>query len=75
MSRCLAEATGETYTFNVRECQLAMEEMIAEDFIPMFIQFCGFELSLMGGDDPLEIEAFRQERVEKCIEGLVLKMI
>jgi hypothetical protein len=52
-----------------------MEEMIAEDFIPMFIQFCGFELSLMGGDDPLEIEAFRQERLEKCIEGLVLKMI
>lgn len=72
VASCLKEATGEVFTFNERECQLALEELISEDLTPMFTQICGLN---MGEDDPFEMAAFRQERLEECIKGTVEAMI
>ncbi len=43
---------------------MALEELIAEDFIPVFTQMCGTAIEKC---DPYEIQAFKQERVEVAI--------
>ena len=51
---------------------MALEELIQEDFIPMFTYICGQVLKEESSDvNPLEIQEERQGRVEKVIKGVI----
>jgi len=41
MGALLSDAAGVELSFKTRECQMALEELIQEDFIPMFTYICG----------------------------------
>jgi len=41
MGTLLTDAAGVELSFKTRECQMALEELIQEDFIPMFTYICG----------------------------------
>ena len=41
MGALLSDAAGVELSFKTRECQMALEELIQEDLIPMFTYICG----------------------------------
>jgi hypothetical protein len=76
MAGYLSDAAGMPMSFKVKECQMAMEELLSEDFIPAFTRRCGMVIFERGKDaECVETPSEKQERVENAIEEVVQTMI
>ena len=53
---------------------MALEELVQEDFIPHFTKICGKQVKACP-ENPGEIQADRQERVERVIMETIYSMI
>jgi hypothetical protein len=69
----LSEAAGVELSFKTKECHRALEELIEEDFTPMFTYICGQVLKEEGTSDenPEEIPETPQGRAEKVIKQVL----
>ena len=69
MGAILSDAAGVELSFKTKECHRALEELIEEDFTPMFTYICWQVLKeeSTSDDNPEEIPETSQGRAEKVI--------